>query len=1550
MAKPIIEALLKLRPTVAKVDATKIQKEAEKGIVPITKAYEKQTKATKETAKATGGMNTITSKSIAKMATWAVGWTVMYSIMRAVTQSIGAVIKQIGRLDDALARLQTVTFDAGEGIRNLYEVAILRKAAETRASIDDVAKGLYHLKTAGLDSQQALAGLEPIMGLMVGTVTNLDAAARLVATSFNVFRKQLQEQFSDAEAFQYITDNLTYAYTHQQVELSEVSEAMRYVGQMAGAIDLDFKTLIQTIGFLGTGMLRGCFSKDTEILTDKGFKLFKDLDKTEKVATLNPDTFELEYQKPINYIAYKYNDSMYKAKNSHMDMLLTPNHNIFSRNGAKRNKSKYEFTQPIEIFGQHRTYIRGAKWTGEEPEYFILPSVRILGGGRYWYARKTKTGKLKIKVKDWVKFLAWYLAEGCCSFYKDKNKGTSYKVKIYQNSGTKSDGIKALLEKLPFNFYLGKTKKRTPAFVINSKQLYEFLKQFGKSYQKFIPDFIKELSPRLLRIFIETYALGDGRIRNGAIEITTNSTRMRDDLQEIGLKAGYATVYYSDNSHSSSFNQNHTIWRIGFSRRTEFAFNQSKNEKDNKYNLARGEKYNLTTEEKWVDYNDFVYCVEVPKYHTLFVRRNGKTLWSGNSRSGTSLANALVMISSKSDILYQKLGIVFDPQKPIDFVNIMHQLHDIVGDTAISADMTAKIFEVFGRRGARSVLAILGRFDEWIADITTADEKLKGATKTAEEFMNKTIIGQLAMISNNIKINLYWKESADVVRSLLWGVRKWAQQQNDIKLAAWETAEIYKTLPDFLEKVTDIEIVAMFRDFIQQIEEMKKVAIGPSVFVTDEDKVKLKDTEKLFGAVYKWTVANYQELKKHPEVITKIRDAVDSAREVGGDFAENTIKLLDGWLKVAKKTEEIPENILAANLALEAQWQKIKRAGEYAVLQAKGYSELQIATKKENDLIDDMVKRLQDVTEKQLRGIIVSKELSGAEKEAAEKRLAETMELLGSQTKLRAFLRDYIKDIQDEGPVKALEKYRKKFAILGLEGSRIFDILKAGMDAFTESTESATQKIIDDYKKVANTITATSRDSIALARARGISELTAAEMAKEATQKLIDEKEKELKEFKGAAEEEKRIKQELFALGIKLKSDETKIKIAKEKEYLKAVKQVQDFAITETEHRYAKEEIALKAMEATQSEIYAQEIKRYEETEKYWKSQLDDLTEIEKETGIINATERTRLTNLRDAATRSKEIAETNKESADWLKIILSYQREDALEIAKIEASGRTRLEQLKTQKEQLKDAWWYTKERRKELEKELDYQIKLAEVEEDRLEQEREYELIAARIAAYSGDMIDQLEAQLELAIERGDAEKEIELIHQRQLELLREQEQLVSDIKSGLVSGLADLIKGTGDWADLLENISDVFLKKALNTLIDMVFQTGLLKSAMSGISGWFGMGTTAISTSAEGGVLSGGFTPIKQFAEGDIVTRPTLGIVGEGKYDEAVVPLSRGRSIPVEMKGGGEQQSVNITIPITAMDSQDVFRALSKNKNAIASLILEATKSNHPLRRQT
>lgn len=64
-----------------------------------------------------------------------------------------------------------------------------------------------------------------------------------------------------------------------------------------------------------------------------------------------------------------------------------------------------------------------------------------------------------------------------------------------------------------------------------------------------------------------------------------------------------------------------------------------------------------------------------------------------------------------------------------------------------------------------------------------------------------------------------------------------------------------------------------------------------------------------------------------------------------------------------------------------------------------------------------------------------------------------------------------------------------------------------------------------------------------------------------------------------------------------------------------------------------------------------------------------------------------------------------------------------------------------------------------------------------------------------------------------------------------------------------------------------------------------------AIGGFSGLF----KAPAAAANGAVWKGGFTA---FADGGVVRGPTLGLIGEGKYSEAIVPLPDGKSIPVKM----------------------------------------------------
>jgi hypothetical protein len=112
-------------------------------------------------------------------------------------------------------------------------------------------------------------------------------------------------------------------------------------------------------------------------------------------------------------------------------------------------------------------------------------------------------------------------------------------------------------------------------------------------------------------------------------------------------------------------------------------------------------------------------------------------------------------------------------------------------------------------------------------------------------------------------------------------------------------------------------------------------------------------------------------------------------------------------------------------------------------------------------------------------------------------------------------------------------------------------------------------------------------------------------------------------------------------------------------------------------------------------------------------------------------------------------------------------------------------------------------------------------------------------------------------------------------------------NQIKSSLSSGFANLIMNNNSNARAM----------ITNTLSQV--GTNLMTEAIGSLFKF-----------ANGGVLSGGF---KAFANGGTVSQPTLGLVGEGKYNEAVVPLPDGRSIPVTGATGSTENNITVNVTI-------------------------------------
>lgn len=353
-----------------------------------------------------------------------------------------------------------------------------------------------------------------------------------------------------------------------------------------------------------------CYDDKTEILTDGGWRFFKDLKQSEKVATLTQDG-ALEYNKPIRYIKRSYSGEMYKVKSKAIDLLVTPNHKFY----VKSVKGKYKFKEIKNISGYNDRIPATSDWDGKDKKTFVLPEIK-----RSSHDRSKKRNQV-FDMKDWCAFMGIYLSEG--SVYSP-GKG-NYRVYITQSEGAKG-GVKGdvkkeidlLLSRMGLSYnYDGKS------FIILNRQLYEYLKIFGKSLDKYIPRELLGLSKPYLKELMRWLVYGDGTEQeSGQIVYYSISKKLLNGFQELIIKLGYSgavRVRKQKRAHiKGRFIEGRQIYYLVVRK--------------SKYRYFRNTKKSYISKEA---YHGMIYCVEV-KNNIVKVRRNGVEVWSGNSIVGTN--------------------------------------------------------------------------------------------------------------------------------------------------------------------------------------------------------------------------------------------------------------------------------------------------------------------------------------------------------------------------------------------------------------------------------------------------------------------------------------------------------------------------------------------------------------------------------------------------------------------------------------------------------------------------------------------------------------------------------------------------------------------------------------------------------------------------------------------------------------------------------------------------------------------------------------------------
>lgn len=351
-----------------------------------------------------------------------------------------------------------------------------------------------------------------------------------------------------------------------------------------------------------------CFDDETEILTNEGWKFFAELNRNEKVMTLNQSNFKIEYQKPTAYIDEHYDGKMYSVNSKSIDLLITPNHKLPVV--TRKNKSEIKL-KTIEEISKLKT-----------PDC-IIPKNGIWVGGKI---NDIIINETEFNANDFIAFIGIYLAEGCCNNYTNR-------ISVSQNNGEKKDKIKNLLLNLNLSFCEHKI-----GFDINNPDLFDYCNCLGKyAWGKHIPLIIKQLSSDKIQIFLDWFLLGDGTIHKEQRIYYTTSKKLADGIHELILKCGKSGKL----NEKKIYNDNYSIinGRAIIGKRPLYEIIEKKSKYCHFYQPNKCKSYIEQTQ-----YSGKIYCVEVPN-HIIYVRRNGKSTWSGNS-----------LVGKKGLRIYEKMG------------------------------------------------------------------------------------------------------------------------------------------------------------------------------------------------------------------------------------------------------------------------------------------------------------------------------------------------------------------------------------------------------------------------------------------------------------------------------------------------------------------------------------------------------------------------------------------------------------------------------------------------------------------------------------------------------------------------------------------------------------------------------------------------------------------------------------------------------------------------------------------------------------------------------
>jgi hypothetical protein len=360
-----------------------------------------------------------------------------------------------------------------------------------------------------------------------------------------------------------------------------------------------------------------CLTMDHEVLTNNGWKFFNEISKKDEICCLKDD--KIVYEKPKELLHYpNYKGKMYHISNQQIDLTVTDNHRMYvsKKFGRKQVWLDYDFIEASKLYGKHCRYKKNGIWDKKDYQFVLDETI---DGNNITRERKEPD------MDSWLTFFGIWIAEGWCDTNLNKSGRNHYQLSISIDKPRVKRELFPALEKMGYNYNITGEKCR-----INDFQLYNYMKDLSVgAVNKYLPDWVWELSQKQSIKLIESMILGDGCYKEFSVIYYTSSVKLADDFMKLCLHAGWAcnkSLHHPVGNQSTMkdgrvITATHDHWRLAVIKKR---CNPSVNHGHHK-------TQNIQKEELF-DYEGEVFCLEVPS-EIFYVRKNGKPVWTGNSRA-----------------------------------------------------------------------------------------------------------------------------------------------------------------------------------------------------------------------------------------------------------------------------------------------------------------------------------------------------------------------------------------------------------------------------------------------------------------------------------------------------------------------------------------------------------------------------------------------------------------------------------------------------------------------------------------------------------------------------------------------------------------------------------------------------------------------------------------------------------------------------------------------------------------------------------------------------